>query len=642
MKNTTTPNLTKLLTGILLIVLFTGCHKNPASFTSPDGKLAFHFRLKDGVPGFNLNYKDALVLGNSSLGLTLSDSGFTNKLVLIEVKKRTLDTIWQPLFGKVSQIRNNYNEWTFMMEESAFPERKIDIIIRVYNNGIAIRYNFPKQAGVKDFTITGDLTTFHFANNLTWWSGNGEHPNMGPLPMDSIPKNIHLPFVAKFNNSIWLAIHEAAIYNYSNFSLGKGNDTNSIQINLPPSKGDTGIPTSWRVLMLGTSPGSFLESNILDNLNPPNKIKDPSWIKPGKSMWDWRVWGYKAPDGFEYGLNTVSHKRFVDFAATNNIRYMLLDADWYGPEFDKNSDPTKARKGIDIEEFMQYAHSKNVGVILYLNDVGAKKYGLEKILSRFHDWGAAGVKYGFMRGTDQEKVLHTREVVRLCAKYKLLVNFHDNPVPPSGDTRTWPNLIAREYCHSQADAKRSYFPETAVSSAFINMLAGPLDMTNGWYDLNNAQSRFRVFQPIPGTVAAETAKMLVFYSGLMVLPDAPEEYEKKADLFGFIKNLPDTYDEVKVLSGTPDTYISMARRKGENWYIGNLTNRERRTLQIPLTFLEKSKKYKAVIYEDAPDSHYLENKESYNIRTIDANANTVLDVILAPGGGCGIAITPIN
>jgi alpha-glucosidase len=247
-----------------------------------------------------------------------------------------------------------------------------------------------------------------------------------------------------------------------------------------------------------------------------------------------------------------------------------------------------------------------------------------------------------MRGTGQEKVLHTREVVRLCAKYKLLVNFHDNPVPPSGDTRTWPNLIAREYCHAQADAKRSYFPETAVSAAFINMLTGPLDMTNGWYDLNNAQTRFRVFQPIPGTVAAETAKMLVYYSGLMVLPDAPEEYEKKADLFEFIKNLPDSYDELKVLGGTPDTYISMARKKGENWYIGSLTNRDERTLQIPLTFLDKSKKYKAIIYEDAPDSHYLDNKEAYQIRIIEVTPDTVLDVSLAPGGGCGIAITPVK
>ncbi len=642
MRNLPFSKQTTFLAGLFSILALTSCQYKPGPFTSPDEKIILSFNLNEGFPEYSVTYKDILFLENSGMGIAFEDSTFTSTFVLKEIRKRVIDTIWKPVLGKVSRIRNHYNEWTILLEEKVESKRKMEIIFRIYNNGIAFRYNFPDQAGMKDFTLAGDLTTFNFTKNLTWWSGNGEHPNLGPLPMDSIPGNIRLPFVAKYNDSLWLAIHEAAVFHYSNFTLGKGIQSNSVKINLPYSIGETGIPTSWRVLMLGPSAGSMLESNILANLNPPNKIKDPSWIKPGKSMWDWRVWGYKAPDGFKYGLNTVSHKRFVDFAAKNNIRYMLLDADWYGPEFDKNSDPTKARKGINIEEFMQYANSKNVGVILYLNDVGAKKYGLETILSRFHDWGAAGVKYGFMKGSGQEKVLHTREVVKLCAKYKLLVDFHDNPVPPSGDTRTWPNLIAREYCHSQADAKRSYFPETAVSAAFINLLTGPLDMANGWYDLNNAQTRFRVFQAIPGTVSAETAKILVFYSGLMVLPDAPEEYEKKADLFEFIKNLPDSYDEIKVLSGTPDTYISVARRKGRNWYIGNLTNREGRTLHIPLTFLDKSKDYKAIIYEDAPDSHYLNNKEEYKIRSDKVSAKSKMNLTLAPGGGSSIFLTPVN
>ena len=630
------------LIGLFSILALTSCQYKPGPFTSPDEHTSLSFNLNNGTPEFNLTYNNILITDGSMMGVTLKDSTFKNDFILKEIRKRVIDTIWKPVLGKVSKIRNHYNEWTILLEEKAESKRKMEIIFRIYNNGVAFRYNFPQQEKFKDFTISDDKTIFHFTDNITWWSGNGEHENLGPLPVDSIPKNIRLPFVAKYSDSLWIAIHEAAIYHYSDFTLGKGAGQSAIKCMISPSKGETEIPTSWRVIMLGTSAGAMLESNILPNLNPPNKIKDPSWIIPGKSMWDWRVWGYKTNDGFTYGLNTVSHKRFVDFASNNNIRYMLLDADWYGPEFDKDSDPTKAREGINIESFMKYAHSKNVGVILYLNDVGAKKYGLETILSRFHEWGAAGVKYGFMSGSGQEKVLHTRKIVRLCAKYKLLVNFHDNPVPPSGDTRTWPNLIAREYCHAQADAKRSYFPETAVSAAFINMLTGPLDMTNGWYDLNNAQSRVKVFQTIPGTLVAETTKLLVYYSGLMVLPDAPEEYQKKADIFNFIKQLPDSYDELKVLGGTPDSYISLARRKGENWYIGNLTNRAGRTLDIPLIFLDGSKKYKAVIYEDAPDSHYLENKEAYQIRSSEVTAETVLVLALAPGGGSSVLITPIN
>jgi alpha-glucosidase len=170
------------------------------------------------------------------------------------------------------------------------------------------------------------------------------------------------------------------------------------------------------------------------------------------------------------------------------------------------------------------------------------------------------------------------------------------------------------------------------------MITGPLDMDNGWFGLNHADSRQRVFEPIPGTVAAEAAKMVVFYSGLMVLPDAPEEYEKKADLFRFIENLPDSYDAVKVLGGTPDTFIALARRKGEDWYAGCLTNRRGRTLTIPLDFLTGGKQYKATLYEDAPESHYLNNKEEYRIRSRNVTAGDTLTVILAPGGGCGISL----
>lgn len=624
--------------GLLLLIAITSCSDNKTNFTSPDNNISVAFNLKEGKPTFNIAYNSELIAENSSLGLTLKNAGFTSGLDISKITKSTVDNTWKPVLGKVSKIRNHYNEYKVELKEKAATQRAMEIVFRIYNDGVAFRYVFPEQPEFSDFTILNDNTEFDFTKDITWWSANDEHENLGPLPLDSIHNITKMPLVAKFNNSVWLAIQEAAIFNYSNFVLSKGSRPFGVKCTMQPSHGKTGVPTSWRVLMLGNSPGALLESNLLLNLNPPNKIDNPSWIVPGKAMWDWRVWGYTAPDGFKYGLNTKSHKRFVNFAAENNIKYLLIDADWYGPEFDQNSDPTKAKDGIDIQNFLKYANKKGIKVILYLNDVGAKKYGLETILSQFHEWGAAGIKYGFMEGSGQEKVLHTREVTRLCAKYQLLVNFHDLPIPPSGDTRTWPNLIAREYCHAQADAKRSYWPETAVSAAFINMLTGPLDMTNGWYDLNNAQIRKRVFQPIPGTVAAETAKLVVYSSGMLILPDAPEEYKKKTDLFEFIKTLPDSFDEIKVLGGTPDTYISIARRKGDNWYVGNLTTREGRKLNLPLNFLDKSKKYDATIYEDAPDSHFLNNKEAYKIRHIEVTAESQLKLALAPGGGCSICI----
>lgn len=394
--------------------------------------------------------------------------------------------------------------------------------------------------------------------------------------------------------------------------------------------------------MFGNKPGDLVESNLLVNLNEPCQIEDPSWIMPGKSLWDWRVWGYKTEDGFEYGLNTTSHERLIDFAAENNIQYLLIDADWYGDEFNENSDPTTSKEGIDIEECMRYAKEKGVGVILYLNDIGIKKFGLERVIKQFSEWGAIGVKYGFMRGSWEDKVKHTRDVVELCAKYKLMVNFHDNPVPPSGDRRTYPNLVTKEFGHSQADAKKSYFPEKAVTSPFVNMIAGPLDMCNGWFDLNGAHSRVKVFEEIPGTVAAEVAKLIVGYTGWMVLPDSPEEYLKKDDLFDCIRNMPAQFDGFKVIDGVIDEYISVARKANDDWFIGSLTNREPRTITIDLGFLPKYNKYEATFYEDAEDSHFLDNKESYSIRKQLVDSDTRLFVKMAAGGGNNIYLKDIT
>ena len=349
-----------------------------------------------------------------------------------------------------------------------------------------------------------------------------------------------------------------------------------------------------------------------------------------------------APDGFVYGLNSVSHKRLIDFAAANNVDYLLMDADWYGPEFSEESDPTKSVGEIDIEENIRHAHSKGVSILLYLNDVGANEFGLERVLKQFHDWGVSGIKYGFMTSSGQEKVLQTRKVVELCAKYKLTVNFHDNPIPPSGDDRTWPNVLTREYCHSQADAKYSYYPETAVTAAFINLISGPLDMCSGWYGFEGNEVRPKVFRFIPGTVASENAKLIVFHSGISVLPDAPENYTNKADMFSFINKLPKKYEEYRVIDGHIESHITVARRSGDKWYIGSLTNREPRTLNIKLDFLQSGENYKAFLYEDAPETHYMNNREAYQVREVEVNSKTTLSVNLASGGGNAIRIEPIN
>ncbi len=630
-----------LLVAFSFLILFSCVAEKEYSLSSPDKNLLIKVTNESGTPQFQMSYQGDVIINKSPVGLLLDTLNFTSNTIISGFEESTFDENWETVNGKNKTVRNYYNEYTFSLSKVKNPELNYQLIFRCYDDGFAYRYVLESNL-VDSININNELTILEINDDFTYWAYNHEQPNIGPLKRSESPMpKVEIPVVLELDDSLFMAIHESEIIRYAPFSLNMDSMGTSIRFNLEMTADKLPLKTSWRTFIVGKQAGDLVESDLIVNLNEPCKIEDTSWIKPGKSLWDWRVWGYKAKDGFEYGLNTPSHKRMIDFASKNNIQYLLIDADWYGPEFSSESDPTQARQGINIEECMAYAKEKGVGVILYLNDVGAKKFGLERVLKQFHDWGAAGVKYGFLLGSWEDKVRHTRKVVELCSKYHLMVNFHDHPVPPSGDRRTYPNLVTKEYCHAQADAKRSYFPETAITSAFINMLAGPIDYTNGWFDLNNAHSRVRVFEEIPGTVAAEVAKLIVVYSGWMVLPDSPEEYLQKEDLFNCIRKMPTQFDSFNVLEGKIGEYISVARQAGDDWFVGSLTNRDSRELTIRLDFLPKGQNYRATFYEDTDKTHFLENKESYQIREIEVDSDSTLKVKLAPGGGNAIYLEKI-
>ena len=633
----------KRLFQLLIIIQFIPLMSvsQPYQLESPDSKIVVLFSMQSDQPYYSIRKGGQTILASSRLGLKL-DHRYSGKFKVTDHSTQVIDEQYETLWWKNKFVKNQAREMTIGMEEIGSEKKKLNIIFRVYNDGVAFRYEIPEQEYMTEYVIEEDLSEFAFDDDYLWWSANGERDNLGPISLNILSDAVFTPVVLKLAEDSYVSIQEAAIYDFANFKIKKSRG-NTLQPDVQgASKGKTGMKTSWRAILIGKNAGDLLESNMLINLNPPCKIEDTSWIRFGRTMWDWRAWGYTAPDGFTYGLNTPSHKRFIDFAAENNIQSLLMDADWYGPEFSEESDPTKANNAIDIEENMRYAREKGIGIILYLNDVGARKFGLERVLKQFHDWGASGIKYGFMKAQGQEKVLYTRKVVALCAQYKLTVNFHDNPIPPSGDERTWPNVLTREYCHSQADAKYSYYPETVVSSAYINLLSGPVDMCNGWYAFDNAESRPKGFKFLPGTVAAKNAKLGVIFSGMSVLPDAPEAYKEKPDLFDFIKSLPTSFDEYKVLGGDIESYISVARRSGDNWYIGSLTTREARKITLELDFLEAGAKYTAYLFEDTPDTHFIDNREAYATRTLQVDSETSLTLSMASGGGNAVRIEKID
>ena len=629
---------------LVLSLFMVSCTLNESHLLkSPNEELQLVISDSNNLVSFFVIHQQDTIINHSGIGLQVNGTNCMNGTSVTEVQQTQIDETWNTVNGKQPTIRNHYNEYLFDVSGKGQQKLHYKLAFRVYDDGFAYRYIFPSEVVKDSIMIDKELTKLDLKGDYTYWAFNGEKHNVGPIKRsDKQFRKIKTPAVLQLDNDKFMAIHEAAIFDFAPLSLNASDDDQSLKFNIDYTSRSNSFQTSWRTFIIGNRVGDLVESNLLVNLNEPCKIKDASWIKPGKSLWDWRVSSYQAEDGFTYGLNTKSHKRFIDFASENNIQNLLIDADWYGSEFSESSDPTSAIDGINIEECMAYAKDKNVGVILYLNDVGAKRFGLERVLKQFSEWGAVGVKYGFMRGNPEEKVKHTRKVVELCAKYKLLVDFHDGPVPPSGDRRTYPNLITKEYGHAQADAKSSSYPETSVNHALINMIAGPLDLTNGWFDLNNAHARTKVFEVLPGTVAAEVAKLIVVYTGWMVLPDSPEEYAKKDDLFECVRNIPPQFDGFKVLDAELDKYVCIVRKAGDDWFIGSLTNREERTLDINLDFLPENRQYEATFYEDADDSHFLNNKEVYKIRKQKVNSKTKVSVDLCEGGGNAIHLRLIS
>lgn len=646
-----------------------------AALSSPEGRVSADVRvLKSGEtylaargPGLNL---DLSRLGVEVDGEALSPVEFIGQEA--SQHRSRVETAW----GKCSSYDNHYHEVLVSYRTTDERQYRYDLRLRVFDSAIAFRYEFPdaKSSG-EPVRLTSELTAFNFggprqATGNTFWSYNGENEPLGPFPMFDPPvKKLRLPLTIKHGADGYAAIIEGATFEQAPMSLEVTNSSDmtysTYEAKAPESTITTGH-TSWRVILLGDTPGDLLTGPAPYVLNTRCEF-DASWVQPGLAFWDWRAWGAKTDDGFTYGLDMASWRRFIDFAAENNIKYLVLDANWYGPEFEKTSDPRTSRDHlvyqpdltkpqvarkpapddwedpIDVPAIIAYGRERGVGVILYINDIARLNYPFEETLALYEKWGAAGIKYGFMEGKGQQKVLDTREIVRLCAKHHLLCDFHDGPVPPSGDERTFPNYVTREFCHAQADSMRSFTPGAFCKTVFVNMLAGPLDMNNGFFTLENpARDRPRVFQNIDSTVVAEAARVLITYTGLAILPDTPEAYAAKGDLFAFIRRLPMDWDETRILSGEIGEHITTARRSGEVWFLASATNEQGRKLTTKLDFLDPGRRYKATLYRDHPDAHYQTNREAYVVEKAEYASDDELLATLAPGGGFCAILEPAD
>ena len=650
------------------------------SVSSPDGKLTIALAVKANpqpyLPGqrayYRVTYGSTLILDDSPLGLDFQGANALDQdLEIVGKDREKHDSTWENLFGTQRIVPDKYNQLTVSLRERRAPGRRVDVIFRAYNEGVAFRYFLPKQEAIGKFALASENTGFYFAHDATAYALNmgrfNTHNEGEYLPIkltDIKPVSIiNLPLLVQVSGGPWVALLEADLTDYAGMYVGgvagipnalasKLSDAprkRDLQDTLTtaeytkwqqPVLGATPKATPWRVLMIAPTPGRLIETNYLIlNLNPPCAVADTSWIKPGKAAWDWWVGGYAANVDFKPGMNTATMKHYIDFAAAHHLEDLMIDAGWYAstPEMPEG-DITKLNPDVDVPGIVDYARQKGVKVLLWVDFRPLNKQ-IDEAFALYEKWGVAGIKVDSMNRDDQEMVNFYQLWVRKAAEHHLTMDLH-GAFKGTGLRRTYPNLLNREAVMGMEYSKWSarVTPEYDVTLPFTRMLAGPMDYTPGGFR-NTARGEFKINDPLPntqGTRVHQLAAYVVYEAPLVMVSDYPEAYQDGVGI-EFIEKVPTVWDETKVLSGEVAKYIVTARQKGDNWYLGAMTNWDPRDLEIPLSFLG-SGEYEAQIFADGADADKVATSASVTKRHVTSGEK--LAVHLAPGGGVAIIFTP--
>jgi alpha-glucosidase len=376
------------------------------------------------------------------------------------------------------------------------------------------------------------------------------------------------------------------------------------------------------------------------NLSQPNQIEDISWIQPGKAAWDWWSGSFARNVDFQPGMNTATMLHYVDFAAEHHLQYMLVDAGWapHGAGYEQG-DITRYLPEVDIPAIVQHARARGVKVLIWLYWSAVKKQ-IDEAFPLYEKWGVSGVKIDFMERDDQEMVNFYRQMVSKAARYHLTVDFH-GAYKPTGLRRAYPNLLTREGIMGMEYSKWStrVTPEHDVTIPFTRNLAGPMDYTPGCFqNATREQFRPRNVEPMcQGTRAHQLAMYVVFFSPLVMLSDYPESYDRQPGM-AFLEKVPTVWDETRVPNGEPSKYVTIARRHGDTWYLGSMTNWDARDLEVPLTFLG-SGAYQAQVFADGADADQVATSLEISSRRV--SSGDTLKLHLAPGGGAAVIFTPV-
>lgn len=658
-----------------LILLLSGLNVNQgtvqaqgqqAVLQSPDGQIEMAFTTgEDSESGtepllYSVSYKGNLLIDASELELHLEGEvplGSDVSITRVGSSENNTET-YQLVAGKTSSVTTHYNTLSVELEENTEPGRRLVIEARAYNDGAALRYVIPEQPGLSNVRLSDERTSFSMTDDAIAYALVLPHfesmyesefirlplsafANQGGVSSEAL---IGLPVLLEMPGAGWLAVIDADLSGYAGSYVT--NPTGSwtgheLETRLAPQlenpevavTGSLPFQTSWKAIMIADHPGRFTESTLITSLNPPSEIQDLSWIRGGKVAWDW--WSGSLDSEGNSAYTTENMKYYVDFAAESGFEYMLIDAGWSGEDL---TQPIEER--VNVPEVAEYARKKDVDIWIWAYYEAVKEQ-MDEAFPVFEDWGVAGVKIDFVERDDQEGIEFYYETAEKAAEHHLMLDIHGS-TKPTGIERTWPNVLGYEAVlgMEQSKAGRRDNPDHHVMLPYTRMISGLMDYTPGGFD-NVTREEFvpRMINPmVTGTRAHHLAMYAVYDSPIQMVSDHPSAYRGE-ESFEFIKAVPTTWDETRFLNGRPGEYVTIARRNGNKWYLGSMTNWNERELNIPLSFLGEGE-FRAVIYADHPTAG--ENPKMTTVKEKVVTSESELSVELAEGGGLAVEILPLD
>jgi alpha-glucosidase len=610
-----------------LALVFAAAVAAPAAgrVESPDGRVAVEFVLEsDGAPAYAISFLGKPVVLESRLGF---EPGLTNGFQISKSSSSSHHGEWTNYFGERRIIPDNYGE--LVVDLMAKSGQAMRLTFRAYNEGAAFRYSFPAHAGSSNLVFTVERTEFRFAPDTFGYEEHSTEGEYSRVRVADIQPWCERPLTLEFTNGLFASLAEADNENYPRMLLSPlpgvpgalvsalgGTSANTVRPTRYgfsdgawPATLAPGASTPWRTFILGERPGDLLERNyILLDLAPPSALPDISWIKPGKVMRD-------------TALTTSNSKAIIDFAEKGGLQYVSLDTRWYGAENQTGDATTVRAPNLDLPEIIRYGSAKNIGVILYVDRQQIKQQR-DILFPLYEKWGVKGVKIGFIDVGPQEETAWVTETVRKAAENHLMLNIHDG-YRSMGLTREYPNLLTVEGIRGNEHFPT---PEHNCTVPFARYPAGPADYTVCYYD-----------KRIKTTHAHQLAMAVVSFSPLQWIfwYDRPGLYQGEPEV-EFFQKVPTVWDDTRVINGEIGKFATIARRSGEDWFIGTVNNSEPRALKVPLAFLEDGWNYAAHLYSD---DDTVTTKTKVGVKTAPVNSKSVLDVPLGAGGGQAIWIS---